>query len=311
MEIGCSWRTSGWRTRCVDDRRAHFFEDADCAMQHLKSTAKDVPPSGHWKLPVSITQAGLTRRRFAAIHSREGDLVDSDEATENSLEVLQDRWKDFWRTVPKSKKEPLEQSGSGEVGERFWVDVVLKNPLDADLSLSDVTLVLREVGAEEGSPDGVEVEVVPQVSLNAKEQRTVSDLFHAQSFLMCSETFIVDFLLRLRIPGRSARSRRLLIYVSISPTDRGVAWTARKAAQRYRCSTAQRHIRERQVHADRRQAKWWTTQSGCSIGSVKHDDLRGAPTSFGSGDEYWDYGYLRCVAGVRREWSWWICLGER
>lgn len=142
--------------------------------QHLKSTAKDLPEVGHWKLPVPITQASSTRRRFAAIHSREGDLVDSDEATEDALEILQDRWRTFWRTVPGNNKEPLEQSGSGEVGERFWVDVVLRNPLDTDLFLSDVTLKLREVGKGDESPEGVEVEVVPQISLNAKEQRTVS-----------------------------------------------------------------------------------------------------------------------------------------
>lgn len=131
---------------------------------------------GHLTLPVPICQASLTRRRFAAVSSRGGDPVDSDAATSQVLEELEERWKSFWRASPKQRKEALEKSNSAEVGEKFWVDVVLRNPLDTEISLTDVTLCVREVGRSDDSdaPDGIEVESIPEISLNAKELRTVS-----------------------------------------------------------------------------------------------------------------------------------------
>jgi trafficking protein particle complex subunit 8 len=57
--------------------------------------------------------------------------------------------------------------------ERFWVDVVLRNPLDAEVNLSNVTLVIKEDGSlASGESAVVDVEVV-DIVLSARETRTV------------------------------------------------------------------------------------------------------------------------------------------
>ncbi|KAG8910809.1 hypothetical protein FRC00_007502 [Tulasnella sp. 408] len=163
-----------------------LLEDYRLAYEHLISTTSESPPVGEFSLPVSISQASRTRRRFAALHSREGDPVDLNERTQGTLEELEERWRTFWRAAPDNNKERLEKSGSGEVGEKLWVDIVVKNPLDTELTLSDATILVKEIGQSEGGdeiPEGVEIEVVPEISLGSKERRTVS-------FSICSSRVV-------------------------------------------------------------------------------------------------------------------------
>lgn len=58
--------------------------------------------------------------------------------------------------------------------ETFWVDLVIRNPLDTEVTLSALTLVVCDPKSGEPIPDVVEVEVVDDVSLNSRESRTVS-----------------------------------------------------------------------------------------------------------------------------------------
>lgn len=105
--------------------------------------------------------------------------MDSDDATGQAFEELEERWRTFWRASPSYNKEAVEKSNSAEVGEKFWVDVVLRNPLDTEVSLKDVTIRVREVGgqaADVSVPEGVELEKKPEISLAPKELRTVSRL---------------------------------------------------------------------------------------------------------------------------------------
>lgn len=57
----------------------------------------------------------------------------------------------------------------------FWVDLVLKNPLDVEISLSALTITLCESSfkGEDTAQDFVQVEVVDDVVLGAKDTRTV------------------------------------------------------------------------------------------------------------------------------------------
>lgn len=59
--------------------------------------------------------------------------------------------------------------------EYFWVDLGMRNPLDVEVSLSGLSMVVQEVSAPEGSlaPDFIEVEVIDGVSLGPREFRTV------------------------------------------------------------------------------------------------------------------------------------------
>lgn len=53
---------------------------------------------------------------------------------------------------------------------------MVKNPLETELTLSDATILVRDIGQNEGGdgiPEGVEIEVVPEIQLGPKERRTV------------------------------------------------------------------------------------------------------------------------------------------
>jgi hypothetical protein len=61
------------------------------------------------------------------------------------------------------------------ITEPFWIDLVLRNPLDAEVNLANMTVVLQQSSVQEcSSADGfVEVEVVDNVVLAPKESQTV------------------------------------------------------------------------------------------------------------------------------------------
>ena len=64
--------------------------------------------------------------------------------------------------------------------ETFWVDLVLRNPLDVDVSLSALTLSVREVSIEQSTsaPDFLEVESVDDIVLGPRDTRTVRTSHH-------------------------------------------------------------------------------------------------------------------------------------
>jgi hypothetical protein len=59
--------------------------------------------------------------------------------------------------------------------ETFFVDLVLRNPLDAELNLSNVTIVVKESHSDDASSSKsfLDVEVVEDVTLGPRESRTV------------------------------------------------------------------------------------------------------------------------------------------
>ena len=56
--------------------------------------------------------------------------------------------------------------------EQLWIDVALRNPLNVPVTLTGLTLVVESSNAE-GSSSDLEVEVIEEIYLNAKELRTV------------------------------------------------------------------------------------------------------------------------------------------
>jgi len=60
--------------------------------------------------------------------------------------------------------------------ETFWIDLVVRNPLDAELSLANLTLVVRHVDGsrpESESDPLVDVDIIEDVVLAPQETRTV------------------------------------------------------------------------------------------------------------------------------------------
>ena len=61
--------------------------------------------------------------------------------------------------------------------ETIWADFVLKNPLQVDVELTDLTVVVKEAGktaTNEPQEGLVKVEEIDKISLAPGEQRTVS-----------------------------------------------------------------------------------------------------------------------------------------
>jgi hypothetical protein len=57
--------------------------------------------------------------------------------------------------------------------EVFWVDLVLRNPLDTEINLSNVTVSIQASNASSSTQDILEVEIIEDVLLAPNESRTV------------------------------------------------------------------------------------------------------------------------------------------
>ncbi|KAL7285211.1 hypothetical protein ACG7TL_000304 [Trametes sanguinea] len=140
-----------------------FLEDFRVAFKHFKVTEGDAWKSLGLQLPVSFCQVKQTRVRFP------GDAVVGDSA---AWEKLEEDWAVFWSV---RGKEKLGKSGKAAIDETFWVDLVLRNPLDVEVSLSGLTVSVRESSSKdaESNPDFVEVEELDDIVLGAKDTRTI------------------------------------------------------------------------------------------------------------------------------------------
>ena len=63
--------------------------------------------------------------------------------------------------------------------EAFWVDLVVHNPFNSEVNLSNLTVVVAgPADSLDWTPDLVDVEVLDEIVLDPRETRTVSiDLF--------------------------------------------------------------------------------------------------------------------------------------
>src|ERR1700721_1444599 len=59
--------------------------------------------------------------------------------------------------------------------EQFWLDLVLRNPLDAEVNLSNLTIAVKCKGVDESSSARtyVDVELIDDIVLGYRETRTV------------------------------------------------------------------------------------------------------------------------------------------
>lgn len=116
------------------------------------------------------------------------------------------------------------------VTETFWVDIALRNPLDVEVTLSGLTVSVRELLAKEAdsNPDFVEVEVIDDIILGAKDTRTVS---------MCGtphNTFFADHLPQIPVAVKCTRSATLVVtqavyeFFSLLPATESLAVRGRR-----------------------------------------------------------------------------------
>jgi hypothetical protein len=61
--------------------------------------------------------------------------------------------------------------------EQFWVDLVVHNPFNAEVNISNLTVVFTGLSASsEWTPDLVDVDILDEIVLGSKETRTVNIL---------------------------------------------------------------------------------------------------------------------------------------
>ncbi|KAJ3516458.1 hypothetical protein NLJ89_g1109 [Agrocybe chaxingu] len=141
-----------------------YLDDFRVAYSYWKSTEPASVSSANLEVPINLCITKQSRLR----HS--GDDTGSDA---DIWATRQEDWKTFWRSH--GGKESVAPAGKVSTDELFWVDLVLRNPLDADINLTNVTLVVRQTGDQDGVSqlDFVEVEVINEVSLGSRESITV------------------------------------------------------------------------------------------------------------------------------------------
>ncbi|KAF9650034.1 hypothetical protein BDM02DRAFT_3185724 [Thelephora ganbajun] len=142
-----------------------FLEDFRVAFSHWVDTAGAKVDLASFRLPITFCKPKLTKLRLRDDQS--GD--DKGEWEERERE-----WTGFWRA--RGGKEKLDNRRRGVVNEAIWADFVLKNPLQVDVELTDLTVVVKEAGKTQVSKpqEGlVEVEEIDRISLAPGEQRTI------------------------------------------------------------------------------------------------------------------------------------------
>ncbi|KIP12403.1 hypothetical protein PHLGIDRAFT_27246 [Phlebiopsis gigantea 11061_1 CR5-6] len=187
-----------------DDRLASservYLEDFRVALKHFKFTEPDKFESASLHLPVKFCQPKETRLRLP------GNAMDGNP---ENWKRLEEDWTSFWR--PRGQ-EHLQSGGKAAVGDTFWIDLVMRNPLNVEVTISGLTAVVKDAKAPESpSPGFVEVEVIDDLTLGARETRTIPIAVNCTepSSLIVSDIKF-DFLSLLTVTeSLSVRGRRL------------------------------------------------------------------------------------------------------
>ncbi|KAF8309874.1 ER-golgi trafficking TRAPP I complex 85 kDa subunit-domain-containing protein, partial [Cantharellus anzutake] len=137
-------------------------KDFRLAFEHYLSTNPETPSFTESKLPLNVCLPSRTRVRFSS-----RDVSESSVWTE-----MQERWTAYQKT--RGDRSALDLREFAEVGEPFWIDLALCNPLDTEMNLTGLTL---EVECKDASKDAltsvVQIEIIESVFLNSKERTTV------------------------------------------------------------------------------------------------------------------------------------------
>ncbi|KAF8445809.1 ER-golgi trafficking TRAPP I complex 85 kDa subunit-domain-containing protein [Boletus edulis BED1] len=172
-----------------------LLEDFRVAFSHLKSISSHID-SHDLELPITFVSPALSRARLAR-DSISGDQVE--------WEKREEIWSTFWRT---RGKETLEKSGRAAVGESFWVDIALHNPLDTEVTLTNLTLVVEARDKDTSWINKyVTVECVEEVVVRAKENRTLSIAVKVSQATSLTISYITYNFLGL-FPARESLARR-------------------------------------------------------------------------------------------------------
>ncbi|KAF4623241.1 hypothetical protein D9613_002112 [Agrocybe pediades] len=146
-----------------------YLDDFRVAYNYWKSTEPEKTADHSLQLPIKLCNVKQSSLRFS------GDNTGNDDV----WAAREEAWKTFWKS--QDAKPSIVPSGkvctNGQEHfdiDMFWVNLVMRNPLDAEVNLSDITLLVQEVGMESISGDElVEVEIIKEVIMAPKESISV------------------------------------------------------------------------------------------------------------------------------------------
>ncbi|KAJ6621602.1 ER-golgi trafficking TRAPP I complex 85 kDa subunit-domain-containing protein [Mycena sp. CBHHK59/15] len=168
-----------------------FLDDFRVAFAHLKSTSGDDEVRLlDLELPFTFCVKTRTRVRLSR-DSLEDDMTEWQRREED--------WIKFWKG--QGGAEGLTKAGGVSVDETFCVDLVLQNPLDAEVNLSNFTIVVQDSNAS------LDVEVVEDVVLGPRESRTVPITVKSSRRTSLTITHIIYKFLSLLTTTESLASR--------------------------------------------------------------------------------------------------------
>ncbi|KZT30693.1 hypothetical protein NEOLEDRAFT_1126297 [Neolentinus lepideus HHB14362 ss-1] len=140
-----------------------YLEDFRVAFKHFLATGGEESKIASWKLPFSFCNPRQTKIRLPS---------QGVSGQDNVWEGRQTKWELFQKSRGKNR---LENCDKAAVNETFWIDIELHNPLDVEVNLSDVTIVAQEQqsGNLESAKDILDAEVIEDITLAAKESRSI------------------------------------------------------------------------------------------------------------------------------------------
>ncbi|KAI6031618.1 ER-golgi trafficking TRAPP I complex 85 kDa subunit-domain-containing protein [Pisolithus microcarpus] len=145
------------------DSDESYLEDFTVALSYLKSVSGQEVHLNDLIIPIKFAVPASGRLILR------GDTVGGGVS---EWERMEETWRSFWK--PRGK-EALEKSGKAVVGDSFWVEVVLYNPLDAEVTLANVTLIVEAQGHDcDWLSRNVQVESIDEIALHAKENHPIS-----------------------------------------------------------------------------------------------------------------------------------------
>ncbi|KAG9222665.1 hypothetical protein CCMSSC00406_0004579 [Pleurotus cornucopiae] len=138
-----------------------FLDDFRVAFAHYKTVSGDNLELDDLLPPFKLVRPRETKLRLPRDSSAEEDSV---------WEKREQDWTAFQRE--QGTKSVLAKNQKVTVNETFWVDVVIENPLDAEISLSNLSITAQD-SANQDSSNHIEAEVVTEIILAPLENQTI------------------------------------------------------------------------------------------------------------------------------------------
>ncbi|KAF5375128.1 hypothetical protein D9758_000414 [Tetrapyrgos nigripes] len=141
-----------------------YLEDFRVALNHLRATSPEPRSLKDFKLPFTFCNPRQSRLKFPH-ENNEGD--------KSEWEKREEEWSAFCKDT-RIKSGPTKR-GTAFVNETFWVELAVHNPLEVEVTLSNLTIGIRESSSDDpsSSKSFVEVEIVDTVVLGPREIRTI------------------------------------------------------------------------------------------------------------------------------------------